>query len=84
MLSHHSDFCWIKRKSKIVPLDLRSLNYAFTKCELSITQKIGVITCISISLLNVICKLASECIFERLKQVLHYLINEEHTGVMSR
>ena len=52
---------------------LRSLNYAFNKGELSITQKLGVITCIPkgdepkrflsnwrpVSLLNVIYKLAS-------------------------
>ena len=37
-----------------------------------------------ISLLNVIYKLASACIPERLKRLLHYLINEDQTGFMSR
>ena len=77
---------------------LRSLNYAFTKGYLSITQNLGAITCIlkgdkpkrflynwrPISLLNAIYKLTSACIPERLKRVLHYLINEDQTGFMSR
>ena len=75
---------------------LRSVNYAFINGELSITQKLGIITCIPkgdkpkrfltnwrpISLLNTIYKLASACISERLKTVLHFLINEDQTGFM--
>ena len=70
---------------------LKSLNYAFINGELSITQKLGIISCIHkgdkpkrflsnwrpISLLNVVYKLASTCISERIKRVLHYLISED-------
>ena len=76
---------------------LRSINYAFIIGELSVTQKLGIITCIPkgdkpkrflnnwrpISLLNTVYKLASACISERLKGVLNILINEDQTGFMS-
>ena len=76
---------------------LKSLNYAFVNGELSITQKLGIISCIPkgdkpkrflsnwrpISLLNIVYKLASTCISERIKRVLHYLISEDQTGFMS-
>ena len=73
------------------------INYAFVNGELSITQKLGIISCIPkgnkpkrflsnwrpISLLNIVYKLASTCISERIKRVLHYLISEDETGFMS-
>ena len=73
---------------------VRSLNNSFQKGELSQTQKEGLITCIPkgekdkqylknwrpISLLNVIYKLASACIANRIKTVLSKLINEDQTG----
>ena len=76
---------------------LKSLNYAFVNGELSIIQKLGIISCIPkgdkpkrflsnwrlISLLNIVYKLASTCISERIKRVLHYLISEDQTGFMS-
>ena len=63
---------------------------------MSITQKQGIITCISkgdkpkqymknwqpISLLNNIYKLASSCIAERIKSVLTILINNDQTGLI--
>ena len=76
---------------------LRSVNYGFESGELSVTQKEGVITCIPkgdkdkqylknwrpISLLNVIYKLASACISNRLKKVLPKLIHEDQTGFIA-
>ena len=78
---------------------LKSLNYGYCTGSLSITQKQGVITCISkpnksrfnlkklrpISLLNVIYKLASAIIStcNRLKKVLDNLINENQKGFIA-
>ena len=75
---------------------LRSLNYAFSVGELSVTQKQGVITCIPkgnkdksylknwrpISLLNVSYKIASASIAYRIKNVLSDIINEDQTGFL--
>ena len=76
---------------------LKSLNYGYCTGSLSITQKQGVITCIPkpnksrftlknwrpISLLNVIYKLASAVISNRLKKVLDNLINENQKGFIA-
>lgn len=76
---------------------LRSVNEAFERGELSVTQKHGVITCIPkknkpkqfitnwrpISLLNVVYKAASSCIAERFKKVLPTLISLDQTGFLS-
>jgi len=70
---------------------LRSINYGFEKGEMSVTQKQGVITCISkegkdksllknwrpITLLNIPYNIASSCIAQRLKSVLPKLIHED-------
>lgn len=71
-----------------------SLNESFSIGSLSTTQQEGVIICIPkgnkdrefienwrpISLLNVIYKIGSTCIANRLKLVLPSLINEDQTG----
>ena len=76
---------------------LKSLNYGYCTGSLSITQKQVVITCIPkpnksrfklknwrpISLLNVIYKLASAVISNRLKKVLDNLINENQKGFIA-
>ncbi|WP_419635460.1 reverse transcriptase domain-containing protein, partial [Thiolapillus sp.] len=76
---------------------VNSLNDGFRKGELSSTQKEGVIICIPkgnkdkqllknwrpISLLNVVYKIGSACIANRLKVVLPTLINEDQTGFMA-
>ena len=73
---------------------VRSLNEGFQKGEMSITQKEGIITCIPkddkpreylknwrpISLLNVIYKIGSACIANRIRTVLPKLIHEDQTG----
>ena len=75
---------------------LRSLNFAFEKGEMSITQRQGIITCIPkegkdkrlinnwrpITLLNIIYKLASSCIADRIKLALPMLIHENQQGFM--
>ena len=76
---------------------LQSLNYGYRNGSLSITQKQGVITCIPkqnksrinlknwrpISLLNVIYKLASAVISNRLKKVLDNIINGNQKGFIA-
>ena len=75
----------------------KSINEGYRDGKLSITQRQGIITCLQkgdkpkqflknwrpITLLNVIYKLASGSIAERLKQVLDKLISKEQTGFMS-
>ena len=81
---------WLKLGVFIV----RSLNEGFVKGELSTTQNEGVVICIPkgdqprefiknwrpITLLNVVYKIGSSCIANRLKLVLSSLINEDQTG----
>ena len=73
---------------------LRSLNEGFRKGELSQTQKEGVIICIPkgendrdkltnwrpISLLNIVYKIGSSSIANRIKNVLPSIISEDQTG----
>ena len=80
--------------SKLGHFIVRSLNYAFITNSLSITQKHGIITCIPkenkprcylknlrpLTLLNVVYKLASGSISNRLKTVLDILISKDQTG----
>ena len=76
---------------------LRSLNYAYRIGNLSVTQKLGIITCLPkpnknrhflknwrpISLLNVVYKLASSVIANRIKTVLDSLIHGYQNGLIS-
>ena len=76
---------------------LQSLNYGYGNGSLVLRQKQGVITCIPkqnksrinlrswgpISLLNVIYKLASAIISNRLKKVLDNIINENQKGFIA-
>lgn len=75
----------------------RAINEVYNEGKLSITQRQGLITCIPkgdkpteflkywrpITLLNVIYKLASGCIAERIKSVLDKLISKDQTGFLS-
>ena len=75
----------------------RAINEGYNEGKLSITQRQGLITCIPkgdkpkeflknwrpITLLNVIYKLASDCIAERIKSVLDKLISKDQTGFLS-
>ena len=85
-----------KKKCKIGMLVVRALNWGFRKGELSRTQREGIITCIPkgdkrrdliknwrpISLINVVYKIGSAAIANRIKTVPE-LINEDQTGFMS-
>ena len=76
---------------------VRSINYAFEKGEMSVTQRRGVITCIPkenkpkrfmknwrpITLLNTTYKTATSCIAERIKGILPKIIGEEQTGFLA-
>ena len=73
---------------------IRSLNEGFEIGKMSITQREGMIICIPkgdkpreflknwrpISLLNVVYKIGSACIANRIKTILPELINEDQTG----
>ena len=73
---------------------VKSLNEGFKTGKMSITQREGIIVCIPkgdrpreflknwrpISLLNVVYKIGSSCIANRIKRVLPDLINEDQTG----
>ena len=75
----------------------RAINEGYRLGKLSVTQKKGIMTCIPkgdksreflknwrpITLLNVIYKIASGCIAERLKTVLSKLISSDQTGFIS-
>lgn len=76
---------------------LRSLNYAYENGSLSVTQKQGIITCLPkpnknrqqlknwrpISLLNVIYKMASSVIANRIKSVLNKIVHVDQKGFLS-
>ena len=76
---------------------VRSINYAYTSGNLSVTQKQGIITCLPkgdkprhflknwrpISLLNTVYKIASGSIAARLKSVLDKLIHPDQTGFIA-
>lgn len=73
---------------------VRSLNFGYKKGELSVTQKQGIITCIPkegkskfyiknwrpITLLNVVYKIGSGCIAQRIKNILEKIICTDQTG----
>lgn len=75
----------------------RAINEGYREGKLSVTQRQGLITCLPkgdkpkqflknwrpITLLNVIYKIASGCIAERIKSVLSKLISEDQTGFIN-
>ena len=75
---------------------LRSANEGFENGELSITQRLGLITCIPkenkpkqhlknwrpLTLLDTVYKIASGAIANRLKQVIDKIINKDQTGFL--
>lgn len=75
----------------------RAINEGYREGKLSVTQRQGLITCLPkgdkpkqflknwrpITLLNVIYKIASGCIAERIKSVLTKLISEDQTGFIN-
>ena len=79
---------------KVGPFVVRALNDGFKDGEMSATQKEGLITCIPkadkprdqiknwrpISLLNVVYKIGSSCIADRIKTVLPDLVDNDQTG----
>ena len=82
---------------KIGHLVVPSINYRFSKGELSITQREGIITCMPkeykprhsvksyqpIFLLNCIYKIAPGVITHRIKGTLHKLIQTDQTGFIA-
>ena len=82
---------------KLGPFVVRALNQSFKDGEMSATQREGLITCIPkpdkekeyiknwrpISLLNVLYKIGTSCIANRIKTVLPELISEDQTGFIS-
>ena len=86
-------FFWLDLGHFIV----RYINYSYDKEEMSVTQKLGIITCIPkaekvrhflknwrpVSLLNIIYKIASGCIANRIKTVLDIIIDQDQTGFIS-
>ena len=75
----------------------RAINEGYLEGKLSVSQRQGLITCLPkgdkpkqflknwrpITLLNVVYKIASGCIAERIKSVLRELISEDQTGFIS-
>lgn len=83
--------------SKIGPIIVKSINYAFNNGKLSDSQRRGVITLIPkdgkdvdmltnwrpISLLNVDYKMTAKVIANRLKKVLHSVISSDQTDFLA-
>lgn len=79
------------------PFIVRSLNEGLKRGELSATQKEGILVCIPkgdkpreyiknwrpISLLNVVYKIGSACISNRIKEILPLLISEDQSGFVA-
>lgn len=85
-------FFWVDLKEFI----LKSINCIFSKKELPISQRLGIISCLPkgdkprqflknwrpITLLNVIYKLISGCPSSRIKSTLDYLISDTQSGAL--